>query len=207
MATPTPYPPDGIIIWVSPNGNDTTGDGSRQAPYSTIERAIQDFADGNQIRLLDGTYNPAGTISIDGITGSIFAENPRDATIQPVQSTVDNASVSIKNTERFSITGVNILQPTNPDGNYVGLYVSNVQNFIAYLCTVHTFNFPAGQTCYGITASGGTGRIEKCSAYNITGDEIYGILTSGVDVIDCDVTALSGASVTGIAARDTYVLP
>lgn len=205
MANPTPHTHAGLIIWVSPTGDDLVGNGLQRHPYKTIERALQDFTEGKQIRLLDGTYNPIGTIAIDGISGSIFAENPNDATIQPTRATVDNASVSIKNTERFSITGVNILQPMDPTANYVGLYVNNVNNFLAYSCDVYTFDFSIDHIGYGIFASGG-GRIEHCSAYNIIGGEIYGIKTVGISVIECDVTALSGSSVVGIEPLDTYVI-
>jgi len=195
-AAPSTYPPEGVIIWVSPDGDDL-GNGSQLYPYATIDRALQDFVDGKQIRLMDGTYTPANTVVIDGISGSIFAENPNDATIQPVLGTIDSACISIKNIDRFSITGVNIVQPSNTTGNYVGLYVDNVTNFVAYSCNVSAFDFPADSAGYGILAAG-SGRIERCSAYNINGNEIYGIKTTGIGVIDCEVTALSGAVVRGI---------
>ena len=203
MATPTQYPPDGIIIWVSPNGDDAAGDGSYQTPYATIERGLQDFTAGKQLRLLDGTYTPPNTVQIDGISGSIFAENPNDVTIQPLLATLDSACISIKNTDRFSITGVNIVQPSASDNNYVGLSVDNVDNFLAYSCDVYNFDFPAGMSGFGILAQGG-GRVESCAVYNITGDEIYGIRTIGIGVIDCEVTALSGAAVVGIETLDDY---
>jgi len=71
-AEPTVLEPS-IIIWVAPWGDDNPGTGSQTDPYLTIERALQDFVDGSQIRLLNGTYTPTDTVMISGLTGSIFA--------------------------------------------------------------------------------------------------------------------------------------
>jgi len=197
-ATPTLWPQPSIIIWVSPNGSDTIGNGTTLHPYKTIEYALYNFTEGNQIRLMDGIYTPANSIVIDGISGSIFAENPNEVTIKPLLATIDNACISIKNVERFSISGVNIVQPDDSTDNYAGVYANNVNNLVVYSCNVYNFDFPLTQIGYGIFASG-TGRIERCYVYNVTGGEIYGIKTTGLDIVDCEAAVLSGVSVTGIA--------
>jgi hypothetical protein len=205
---PTPWPQPSIIIWVSPNGSDIDGNGSDQNPYRTIERAMLDFRDGYQIRLMDGTYTPTDTILVSGLTGSIFAENDDEVTIQPQQTTEYGAAIAILNSSRFTIHGVNILQSDTTGHNY-GIYAANVQNFIAYTCTVSGFDCPSG--CVGIWATG-TGRIENCTVSDLTIDngDLTGIYANGLDVVDCSITALidrGSSGVKGIHAIDDYTPP
>ncbi len=47
------------LIYISPTGNNATGDGSQQAPYATIAYAAAQATPGTAIRLLPGTY-PGG---------------------------------------------------------------------------------------------------------------------------------------------------
>ena len=65
QAYPIPYFVDSYQIYVAPNGNDTTGTGSQQNPYLTIEKAIVKRATiSNTIEvsiiLSSGTYTPVG---------------------------------------------------------------------------------------------------------------------------------------------------
>lgn len=55
-------------IFISPTGNNSTGNGSQGNPYQTISRALQGVQPGDAIRLQPGTY-PAGT-SIGNLAGT-----------------------------------------------------------------------------------------------------------------------------------------
>jgi len=180
------------IIWVSTEGNDTFGDGSQGAPYASLERALQSFTNGDQIRILDGTFIPTDSIVISGLEGSIFAETPLAVYIQPMKTRAHQACVAIIDSPRFSVIGVNILQASDTTGNLIGLYVENVENFLAYTCAISDFSIPSGSG-YGIFASG-DGRIEGCMVNNITGSDtsICGIKGVGIDVIDSEVSNMSG---------------
>lgn len=182
------------ILWVATTGDDATGDGTRDSPYASIERALQDFVSGDQIRILEGTYIPTDSIVISGMDGSIFAEDPGAVYIQPAQTRKHQAGVAILDADRFSVYGINILQAADSSGNLIGLYVENVETFLAYTCSVQDFEVPSGNA-YGIFATGTLGRIERCFVSNLAcaGETLYGIKTIGIDVIDCDVTASSGA--------------
>jgi hypothetical protein len=182
-----------IIIWVATDGDDTTGTGSQTQPYASIERALLDFQDGMQIRIKDGTYIPTDSIVISGMSGSIFAENPQAVYIQPVQTKVHQACVAILDAERFLVQGINILQAADSNGNFIGLYAENVENFVAYTCDISNFSVPSGY-CYGIFAAGG-GRVERCSVKHMVcgGDHLYGIATLGIEIIDCTADDLSGS--------------
>lgn len=196
------------IIWIATSGNDTTGNGSQNYPYATLERGAQDFASGDQLRILDGTYTPNDSLVISNKDGSIFAENPNEVTIQPKKTTLHQACIAVLNTNRFSISGIKVKQASDSSGNLAGIYVNDVANFVAYTCTVFSFDAPSGNA-YGIFASGG-GRVENCDVYDINGgsveNRIYGIKTIGVDIIDCSVNSLSGVNVTSIEYEGTYTL-
>ena len=49
-----------VTIWVAPDGNDTTGDGTENNPFTTIQRAVNELGDvclNCTIQLKAGTYN------------------------------------------------------------------------------------------------------------------------------------------------------
>jgi hypothetical protein len=193
------------IIWVAKTGNDTTGTGSQTAPYLTIERALEDFGDGCQIRVLDGLYTPPDTLIFDSLTGSLFAEHPNGVEIQPVTTTTNGACISITSSDRFRIQGVKILQSPDTANNLVGIYANEVSNLLCYNCAVSDFESTTGST-YGIYAFG-SGRVENCliEDMNALSGALYGIRTDGIDVIDCTVRRLSGGascSIFGIQSTD-----
>jgi len=132
------------IIWVSTEGDDSAGDGTQGAPYASLERALQDFTNGDQIRILDGTFIPTDSIVISGLEGSIFSETPLGAYIQPAKTRAHQACVAIIDSPRFSVIGVNILQAADTTGNLIGLYVENVENFVAYTCAISDFSIRPG---------------------------------------------------------------
>jgi predicted outer membrane repeat protein len=51
-------------IYVSPNGDDTTGDGTISNPYSTIQKALTNVDDGGTIHLASGTYTGTGNYGL-----------------------------------------------------------------------------------------------------------------------------------------------
>jgi len=55
-------------IFISPTGNNSTGNGTQANPYQTISRALQGVQPGDAIRMLPGTY--AGGTSIGNLAGT-----------------------------------------------------------------------------------------------------------------------------------------
>ena len=47
-------------IYVAIDGDDTSGDGSFSTPYKTIQKAINEAADGDEVVLKDGVYSGSG---------------------------------------------------------------------------------------------------------------------------------------------------
>jgi hypothetical protein len=54
--TPPPPPPSGLTVYVAPNGNDTSGDGSSGAPFRSLAKAASVTQSGQTIQLAAGTY-------------------------------------------------------------------------------------------------------------------------------------------------------
>jgi hypothetical protein len=50
-------------IFVSPVGDNSTGDGSRQSPFQTVNRALQGVKPGDAVRLLPGEYRVAAYLA------------------------------------------------------------------------------------------------------------------------------------------------
>ena len=61
-------------VYVSPSGNDTTGDGSLGNPYKTVQKGFSVVADGGEVLLADGDYNE---------TVAISRSNTRMITVKP----------------------------------------------------------------------------------------------------------------------------
>jgi hypothetical protein len=195
-------------MWCSPDGDDVTGNGTKDLPYATIEHAISLFSNGDQIRLLAGTYTPTDSVIISGVEGSLFSEDPKGAYIQPQKCTVHQAGVAILSSPRFTVQGIVVLQAADATGNLIGIY-ADVEHFICLTCSVTSFDVPSG-VAVGIFATGLLGRVEDCTVQDFTcsGPAMYGIRTIGIPAIDCHVHNLSGVSscdVFGIDEDGQYI--
>lgn len=180
------------IWWVATDGDDSTGDGSQNNPLRTIEYALTVFTSGDQIRLKEGTYETTGTITVDGMEGSIFSDSPGGATLSPQSITEDDSCVSIKNSGRFYIYGVNVIYEDIASGKLIGIRAKNVYNFVCVTCSVTGLESASGNV-YGIFGSG-SGRIMDCDVSDIKtgGAYLKGIYAQGLKVINCSVQNLSG---------------
>lgn len=182
------------IWWVSSeDGDDVSGTGSREEPFETIEKAISVFENGDQIRLLDGTYTPTDSVVLTGKSGSIFSESPLGSYIQPQKTSVHQACIVLSDSERFTVQGVNVLQASDPDGNLIGIYAENIDTFLCLTTTVSGFRVPSGSVV-GIFAAASHGRVEECTVFDLANAKgmVYGVRTMGIPAIDCTCYQLSG---------------
>jgi len=195
------------IWWLDPNGSDLTGNGTYALPYQTFAKALSVFHSEDQIRLKDGVYRPTDSLVFDSVNGSIFADTPLGATIQPTGVASSPAVIQVSHSTRFSIVGLNILQAQNPTNNTLGIQGADVTNFLVYTCDVSAFAAPSavsGLATVGIAVSG-YGRVEDCAVHDMVSEEEFlcGIYAAGnVDIIGCTVYSLSGtgtANVLGIS--------
>ncbi|MFN0062357.1 MAG: right-handed parallel beta-helix repeat-containing protein [Myxococcaceae bacterium] len=56
-------------VYISPSGNNTTGNGSQGSPYQSLSRALSGAGPGLRVVMLPGTYPPQGSLS--NLTGSL----------------------------------------------------------------------------------------------------------------------------------------
>jgi hypothetical protein len=191
------------IIWVSPFGSDTTGDGSEQSPYLTIEKALTIFVPEDQIRLKDGTYTPVDSLVFSG-SGSLVADNPWEVTIQPSAVSATSAVISIANAYRFTIRGIIIKQAVDPTGNFVGIAADTVTYFVCESCSVEDFTANSA-SLRGISVNDCGGVIKDCSVDNFynAGANIYGVYAQDLEVVNCVIGSLIGAAGTTVVGVDT----
>lgn len=81
-AFPTPLTPStpirGREIWVSPEGSDETGDGTRGAPYRMVSRGLKDARDGDWVVVRGGDYPEAPEGEYRAL---LFEDNARGVTV------------------------------------------------------------------------------------------------------------------------------
>ena len=90
---------DGVVVYVSTTGNDTTGDGSSSAPFRSVQKAVNELPkDLNgkhaQIDIANGTYNER--VTIDGFTNGRLTIG------------VDGRTVTLRGVSVMSSSGVRV---------------------------------------------------------------------------------------------------
>jgi len=115
------YVNESIYLYVSPSGNDGTGDGSESYPYSSIQKAIStlplDLNGKNAVIFVaGGTYNEYVSID-DFVHGSVTIAN------QQSQNIVINGDLSASNSHTVNISGIGTLTINGR------IYASNIMEF------------------------------------------------------------------------------
>ena len=145
-------PIDFRILHVSPDGNDTIGNGDQGNPYRTIQRAIDMAQDWDTIEVAPGTYS--GSITVDKRNVTVIGESPdtsildSDGAVITVTITADNVVLNgftINNGNDNGIlmrdsSGNRIINCVFPDNSY-DLNLSNSKNNQIINTTFETVNF------------------------------------------------------------------
>lgn len=137
------------IIYISPSGSNTTGDGTAGSPYQTISYGVSVATAGNTLQLQPGTYNEMVTINksliIDGMnatqvtvtyTGTI-SDYSTTGTILPTLFKVTAQNVVIRNI-KFTVNQNIVHSAIHTSGDASGLQVLN-NNIIASVTAVIPF--------------------------------------------------------------------
>lgn len=160
-------------FYVAPNGNDTTGNGSEQNPFLTIERAITARATiANtfevSIHLASGTYSPVGG-NITLLQNTFLIGIPSGETNQPVNI---NSQIYLQGgaTGQVALYGLNLFQASSQCivCNGVGTYnvnacnIVNLNNYSVFMSLGTLFLTECRITCPTLTSQpfsgvGGTG--------------------------------------------------
>lgn len=180
------------VIWVSTQGNDSTANGSRSAPYKTIEAARLVFSSGDQIRLEPGAYTISDTLFFSGVNGSIMAEDPGESSIQPVVTALYSSVINVRDCERFVVQGISFLQATNAVTNSIGIEARRVAYLVIDACTISDFTVTGD--AYAIYTEDSFGKINGCTVENIMASgTVYGILSGRMDVTNNTISTLTAA--------------
>lgn len=165
-------------IFVSPSGNNTSGDGSKNKPFKTINKALNTAKAGDTIYLREGTYTSNITFNKSGEEGKpITLRNyPNevakiDLTDKTVESVIDFNSQS--NINIIGLELCNLKQKTN---SVVGIFLQGGEkNCIIANCNIHNIE--------GKSAS--SGNAHGIRIVGLTEDKIENILIINNHIHDC----------------------
>ncbi|MHB1459364.1 MAG: right-handed parallel beta-helix repeat-containing protein, partial [Armatimonadota bacterium] len=171
--------------YLSPTGNDTTGNGSSGNPWFTLQKASQSATAGDIVLVQPGTYNygSTNTLSTSGSSGSYITYAANGAvTLNFTNSSADGLDITGSHVELdgFNITGV-----PNP----YTIYISNATDVQVRACNIipnmmvsNSSNILIRQNVFTQSTSNHGLIIGGSSSYvSVLGNTFYGI-TSGYGV-------------------------
>ncbi len=188
------------LTYVSPSGDNTTGDGSFARPYLTVAHAIANTVDGTTIFLLPGLYTEA-TIVIPSSTGS-RAFRGFSATNTELQNGISHTAGAVN--AGFSIDSINInsasldesaanngfiyftkcyFSITRTDNNPNVVFTSTESNISSASLSGATNIFNEALVIGAMTCSGGFNIFENCKI--VTPIEAQG--SALVRLLDCEL--------------------
>lgn len=159
--------------YISPSGDDSNGDGSRDNPWQTVAHAVANSSDGDTIYLLNGTYTVDNKEFGDKRTYQ--GQSTTDVIVQPSADNYQIINTNTGSTYFRNITFANWSHPntTAPffetDGGDATVYI-HVENCIFKTFTINGWGRYQG----GIFGNSGWGNchfyIKSCLFYDIAGD-------------------------------------
>lgn len=165
-------------FYISPTGNNSTGDGSSGNPWKTLNFAIGASADGDTVILKDGTYTNCITAACVSVSNrTIKAENTHKAIITQSFNTtilpIYGYFISVASTKTVTIQGIKFTDCVGSEGlSFLRpLYGGTI---VVDYCIFERFSVPAGESFYIFL--GGPMTIKNCIFYEIN-------LTGGVPIV------------------------
>lgn len=203
-----------VTIYVSPTGSDVEGDGSQEAPYATIQRAVDSVpkylnAHTAAINIADGEYDEA--VIILGFTAGTLALGGRTVSSAIIRNiaVLNSRIVIIKNCTLKNI-GATEIQPhallyVNEDScavlgnvtidcgatNCHGMYVSNSKVITsgAATLTINNVDFVNGRCAFG--TYGAHISLFKIAGVNATDKTVWGICSEYGSIVAYQENALT----------------
>jgi len=145
-------PNDFRIHHVAPGGNDTAGNGDKESPYRTIQKAIDMAQDWDTIIVAPGTYTESITIDKRNIT---ITGDSSDTTIIEAGGVATTCTITADDVELIGFTirngidngilivnssGVSIINCTFPENSY-DINLMNSKNVVLINTTFETVNY------------------------------------------------------------------
>lgn len=189
-------------IYVSPTGNDTTGDGSRLLPYATMTKANTVVLDGQSVWVEKGTYTRTNFLEI--FRGSWYSNGATMNNSIARAFTLALGGTDVKYISGFIIDGTGCTQAsvnlrasaangTINNCNFINstLYAINSVSTAGDNWVVNNSTLDSGTTA--LIVSYVDIEFNNCTFPNVRGDGFYRLTGTGnLTVNNCDITVLSG---------------
>jgi len=164
-------------IYVSEDGNDTTGNGGQGTPYATIGKGITEAVKRDVVYVVEGTYD-GGTVTVNKLI-TLVGESQSNTTIsysgqKAVYLTEDYVSIS-----RFTLTSSISYEVMKVESNYNLIFNTNCSTG---LYGIRLENSSCNKISFNVISGNGTG--------------IY-IMTSGVTPGDSDANKIHHNDISG----------
>ncbi|NOY23238.1 MAG: DUF1565 domain-containing protein [Acidobacteria bacterium] len=195
----------GATLYVSPSGNDGSGNGSISAPFLTITHALDTSSAGDIVLILGGTYNEAVRIRNANIT--LQAYNGEHVIIHtPIDDENLDTTVTIDvDADGSTLDGLEIT-----GGYYYGIMLftrwdwgdpadrTGVSHITIENCEIHD----TGRDCIKITPGCDYVTIDNCEVYN--SGARYGGNAEGVDNVNADNMIVKDCYIHDTATTGVY---
>ena len=176
-----------MAVYVSPNGNDETGDGTASMPYATIQKAINSVPKSLSmytatIRLFGGTYTE--DVDVRGFSGGAFQLLAAETTDRP---TINGAVNIAGNSTSIYMGNVDVVGR---------LYAQNCAGVVLFYCTVRSDKASA---IFANTVA--SANISMCTVSATEAGYYEGAITSQNSVCVVSGTKIEEGTVLGLCAN------
>jgi len=191
-------------IYVSKNGNDTTGNGSLSNPYATISKALTESINGDTILIREGVYEEAVRIRNANITLQSYNSE------QVIISTpIDNEEIDTTVTFDVDADGSTLKDLEITGGYYYGIMLftrwdwgeadrSGVSHITIDNCKIHD----TGRDCIKITPNCDYVTIKNCEIYN--SGKRYSENAEGIDNVNADFMVVKDCYIHNTGTTGVY---
>ena len=197
-----PPPPSGIEagdIHVATTGNDTTGDGSIELPYATLQKAHDVAVAGNLIYVRGGTYTLTSTqtFTTDGNSGNrirLFAYPGESPVIDGINLTGTSRAIILNSAHWWHIKGFEV---KNAAGTGINLQNASSNNIIENNNVHHNVRLAANGSGIEVGSSADPTAADNLILNNDCHHQSYQLGGSGGDGIGVVYTKGTGNIVRG----------
>lgn len=192
-------------VYVSPTGNDTTGDGSIATPYATIQKGIDMAVTGGHVALLAGAYTGTGNRDNNFNGKAITVRSEYPSSVETMTSTIIDCQGSALNQHQGFIfnngeSADSVLKGLTIKGGYSssggGIYCDNSSPTINSCQIIENTADNGG----GIYCTGASPDVSSCliagNTSSVNGGGVYGLSSNAV-MTNCDIVGNTAAATGG----------
>ncbi len=162
--------------FVATDGNNSTGNGSRETPWKSINKAVREASPGDEIIVRAGTYNEAVSIGKSGTAGNYLTIRSEDYGTAKIVPPANSAGITIDGNYvkviGFEVSGSDLTGIRGSGVHHVEVLHNVVHDNVndGIFLGRGDYWLIEGNVVYGNAAAGGSSGIHLKAAYNITGN-------------------------------------